>query len=220
MVLGLQPVPRNVPSPLSLMLATAVPVAILSLTLTVILFAAAFVLATDLRASLIGIVVVIAASLVACALVAATLRIVTLRTTIAVFITSAGASVGVAAVVALYPPTDLRGWVTNPPEEIKKHDSLKPPLNFDPKKEPEVSPVLHVSAKTAPTLLIHGDKDKLVPIEHSHQMMTALEKEKVASKLVVIEGAAHGFTPKQNVEIVMPAILDWFEKHLTEKKER
>lgn len=126
----------------------------------------------------------------------------------------------VAAVVALYPPTDIRDWVNNPPEEIKKHASLKPPLTFDPKKEPDYSPVLHVTAKTPPTLLIHGDKDQLVPIEHSNKMLAALEKCKVPCKLVVIEGAAHGFTPKQHMEVVLPATLEWFEKYLAEKKEQ
>src|SRR5579859_6353462 len=48
----------------------------------------------------------------------------------------------VAAVVALYPPTDLRKWTTDPPEEIRKIPGLKPPLAFDAKLEPDVSPIL------------------------------------------------------------------------------
>jgi acetyl esterase/lipase len=125
----------------------------------------------------------------------------------------------VAAVVALYPPTDISDWVTNPPEAIKKIAALKPPLTFDPKKAPEVSPLLHVSAKTAPTLLIHGDKDELVPIEHSRKMIAALDKAKVDAKLVTIEGAGHGFNNKQNQEVVFPAMIDWFDKHLAVKKD-
>jgi acetyl esterase/lipase len=124
----------------------------------------------------------------------------------------------VAAVVAIYPPTDLRGWVKTPPEEIKKHAGLKPPLTFDPKLEPEVSPIVKVTAKTAPTLFIHGDKDKLVPIEHSQKMLAVLEKAKVPCKLITIEGAAHGFSPKQNAEVVVPAMMAWFEKHLAKKE--
>jgi acetyl esterase/lipase len=124
----------------------------------------------------------------------------------------------VAAVVALYPPTDLREWVTNPPEEIKKLAALKPPLTFDPKLAPGVSPVLHADAKNAAILMIHGDKDKLVPIEHSRKMLDALEKANAVGKLVVVEGAAHGFNKKQNEEIVLPAMIDWFEKHLAVKK--
>jgi acetyl esterase/lipase len=124
----------------------------------------------------------------------------------------------VAAVVSIFPPTDLRGFTTDPPAEIKKHPGLKPPLTFDAKLEPEVSPALKVTPKCPPTLLIHGDKDLLVPIEHSHGMMKALEKEKVTCKLVTVEGAAHGFSAKQNAEVVLPAMVAWFEAHLAGKK--
>jgi acetyl esterase/lipase len=123
-----------------------------------------------------------------------------------------------AAVVAICPPTDLRGWTTNPPAAIKAISSLKPPLAFDSKKEPACSPLLKTTSKTAPTLLIHGDKDELVPIDHSKNMLAALEKEKVTCKLTTVEGGHHGFTPKQNQETVLPALLGWFEKHLAAKK--
>jgi acetyl esterase/lipase len=124
----------------------------------------------------------------------------------------------VAAVVAIFPPTDLRGWTTNPPAEIKKHAGLKPPLSFDAKKEADCSPLLKVTDKAAPTLMIHGDKDKLVPIEHSQKMLASLQKEKVPCKLVTVEGAGHGFSDKQNVEIVLPEMLEWFTKHLAKKE--
>src|SRR5262249_53539864 len=103
-------------------------------------------------------------------------------------------------------PTDLRGWMTDPPAAIKALPGLKPPLTFDPKKEPDCSPLLKVTEKTAPTLLIHGDKDPLVPIEHSKNMLAALEKAKVPCKLVTIEGAGHSFSEEQNVKIVQPAV--------------
>jgi acetyl esterase/lipase len=125
----------------------------------------------------------------------------------------------VAAAVALFPPTDIRGWTSDPPEAIKKIPTLKPPLSFDEKKTPDYSPALKVTDQTAPSLLIHGDKDELVPIEHSRKMLEALEKAKAIGKLVVVEGAAHGFSDKQNRELVRPAMLDWFEKHLAAKKE-
>jgi acetyl esterase/lipase len=124
----------------------------------------------------------------------------------------------VAAVVAICPPTDLRGWTTNPPAEIKKHAGLKPPLTFDAKLEPEVSPLLKVTDRAAPTLLVHGDKDELVPVEHSRNIVPALEKAKVPVKLVEVPGAGHGFTPKQSAEVMAPAIMSWFETHLAEKK--
>jgi len=74
-----------------------------------------------------------------------------------------------------------------------------------------------VTAKTAPTLLIHGDKDTLVPIDHSTKIIPVLEKAKVPGKLVMIEGAGHGFSDKQNKEVVLPAMIGWFEKYLAKK---
>jgi acetyl esterase/lipase len=120
----------------------------------------------------------------------------------------------VATVVALYPPTDLRGWTTDPPEAIKRIPALKPPLAFDAKLEPELSPLLKVSAKSAPTLLIHGDKDELVPLSHSKNMRKALEEKGVKTELVVVEGGGHGFAPKQNEEVVAPAIMRWLEARI------
>jgi acetyl esterase/lipase len=125
----------------------------------------------------------------------------------------------IAAAVALYPPTDIRTWITDPPPAIKKIDALKPPLTFDAEKGGDYSPLLHVSEKTAPTLLIHGDKDELVPIEHSNTMFAALQKAKVPSDLLVIEGAGHGFRDRQ-VQTVSAATLAWFDKYLTAKKDR
>ncbi len=124
----------------------------------------------------------------------------------------------IAAAVALYPPTDISTWVTDPPEIIKKNPGLKPPLTFDAKLAPDLSPLLKASAKTAPSLIIHGDKDELVPISHGQKMRDALEALKVPVKLVTIEGAGHGFTPKQNVETVLPEMLKWYDTHLAAKK--
>jgi acetyl esterase/lipase len=119
----------------------------------------------------------------------------------------------VACVVAIFPPTDLRGWTTDPPEEIKKHAGLKPPLSFSADLEDDVSPLLHVSEKTSPVLLIHGDMDTLVPISHSQNIVPVLEKAQVEHKLLTIEGAGHGFNPEQQ-KVVTAAMVDWFVSHL------
>ena len=123
----------------------------------------------------------------------------------------------IAAAVALYPPTDLRKWTTDPPKAIKDVPGLKPPLAFDAKLEADVSPITKVTEKSAPVLLIHGDKDELVPIEHSKNILPLLEKAKVPVELVVIEGAGHGFSDKQNAETVTPAMMKWFDTHTKAK---
>jgi acetyl esterase/lipase len=125
----------------------------------------------------------------------------------------------IATAIALYPPVDLRGWVNDPPEAIKKVPLLKPPLTFDPKLEPEVSPIVKVTARTAPALLIHGDKDALVPIEHSEKMHAALDAAGVENRLVVVAGGGHGFTPQQNEEVVAPAVLAWLDARIVKKTE-
>ena len=71
-----------------------------------------------------------------------------------------------------------------------------------------------MTAQAAPTLLIHGDKDELVPISHSKNIHEAFQKAGVKSKLIVIEGAAHGFSPKQTSETVLPQTLAWFQRYL------
>ena len=44
-----------------------------------------------------------------------------------------------------------------------------------------------------PTLIIHGDADKLVPLQQSELFMEKLKKAGVEAKLVVKKGAGHGW---------------------------
>jgi len=74
----------------------------------------------------------------------------------------------VAAVVAYFPPTDLRNFVNH--ERLSKSFLA---LLFDADKTGDVSPLLHASKDDAPTLLIHGDQDQLVPIHNSTSMLAA-----------------------------------------------
>jgi acetyl esterase/lipase len=125
----------------------------------------------------------------------------------------------VACGVSLYPPTDLRGWTTDPPEVIAAIPTLEPPLDFDAELEDDVSPILHVTEDDAPVIIIHGDLDELVPISHANNIMPVLEEAGVECELVVIEGAAHGFDQQQNEEIVGPAMMRWFNAHLASDSE-
>jgi len=115
----------------------------------------------------------------------------------------------VAAVVAYFPPTDLRGLVNDPPNDNKRF----PALNFSPDKAVDYSPIAHVSPDDPPTLLIHGDKDDLVPLRHSTSLLEALQKHEIDSELIVIEGAGHGFEGDDRDQATQ-AMVTWFEKHL------
>lgn len=122
------------------------------------------------------------------------------------------ASDRVAAVVAFVAPSDLRIMVWDAPGHLPAYERF-PALNLPVDEAARYSPLTQVSADDAPTLLIAGDKDELVPIDHSRNILAALEKEKVASELMVIEGAGHGFGPADQ-QRALTATTAWFRKHL------
>jgi len=121
----------------------------------------------------------------------------------------------VAAVVAFVAPSDLRIMVREAEGRLKDYDKF-PALDLELKAAGEYSPILHVSDDDPPTLLIAGDKDTLVPISHSENILKSFEEKKVNSKLFVIEGAGHGFGPEDQ-QRAMTATADWFEEHLGKK---
>ncbi len=96
----------------------------------------------------------------------------------------------VQAVVAYFPPTDIREYVN--------HETLSKPFPavvFPNEEAPGISPLLAVTPDDAPSLLIHGDKDELVPISHSERQKEAMAKAGAVCELIVVKGAAHGFNP-------------------------
>ena len=55
------------------------------------------------------------------------------------------------------------------------------------------SPITHLDARDPPTLLIHGETDKVVPVSQSRAFHAALQSKKVPAELMVIRGADHSF---------------------------
>ena len=117
----------------------------------------------------------------------------------------------VAAVVAYYPPVDLRpaGRAASPEITNRRF----PALNFDRSEESAYSPIVHVSADDPPTLLIHGDSDGLVNVSNSHEIYAAFQEHGVESKVIIIPGADHGFRGDDAV-LATAAMVDWFVEHL------
>jgi acetyl esterase/lipase len=113
----------------------------------------------------------------------------------------------VAAIVAYFPPVDVRQWV-GPNERF-------PALDFDPELAIGSSPILFVSDDDPPTLLLHGDEDDLVPLIHSERMHAALEEAGVVNDFVIFPGAGHGFRGEDARRGVALSV-EWFERHLVE----
>ncbi|MEP7271750.1 MAG: alpha/beta hydrolase [Acidobacteriota bacterium] len=122
----------------------------------------------------------------------------------------------VASVVAYFPPVDLRplarGAHPAPPADGKPERF--PALNFEKEKAADFSPIVHVSSDDPPTLLIHGDKDDLVPIVNSKIIYDAFLKSNVKTQFIIIEGAGHGFRD-EDAKRASAAMVAWFEQTLT-----
>lgn len=75
----------------------------------------------------------------------------------------------------------------------------------------EISPINYVTTRTVPTLIIHGDADKLVPIQQAEIFVKKVQDSGVKAALVVRPGKEHGWAelPK-DLEI----IADWFDEHV------
>ena len=80
----------------------------------------------------------------------------------------------------------------------------------------DASPVTYLSSDDPPMLLIHGDKDKIVPYEQSLNFLSKLRQEGIASKLITIPGAGHGpsFPGAINPPNYIEEMVTWFDEHL------
>lgn len=75
----------------------------------------------------------------------------------------------------------------------------------------EISPINFVRSNTAPTMIIHGDLDRLVPIQQAKIFEERCRKENVPFKLIVKEGKDHGW---KEMDKDMALCADWFDEHL------
>jgi acetyl esterase/lipase len=78
----------------------------------------------------------------------------------------------------------------------------------------QISPIYHVSKDSAPTLILHGNADKLVPIQQAESIIAKLKEAGVPAELIVKEGAGHGWG---GMDKDMKTVADWFDKYLAKK---
>jgi acetyl esterase/lipase len=142
----------------------------------------------------------------------------------------------VQAVACFFPPTDFLNY-GQPGKEALGRGTLKDfraPFDFhefDPRTrsfvevvEPErirkigreVSPVYHVNDRSAPALVVHGDADKLVPIQQSELIMERFRQAGVPHRLIVKKGKEHGWDLRED----LPALADWFDQYLMKQNKK
>ena len=85
----------------------------------------------------------------------------------------------------------------------------------------QASPLLHVSAACPPFLIVHGEKDELVPIAHSERMEAALRKAGVPVEFIRVKGGNHGMIPppgqpraEPDLETLCKRVAAFFDEHL------
>ncbi len=127
----------------------------------------------------------------------------------------------VNAVAAISPPTDLVNWgktdffLTDTPQMA----IFIPALGIDPKAPrsdtqallQKLSPITYVNPNYPPTLIVHGDSDKVVPLQQAQEMDQALAKLGIDHRLDVIPGGGHDdktFSPG------LLKALQWFKDKL------
>lgn len=84
----------------------------------------------------------------------------------------------------------------------------------DPKIYLSRSPLLHARNVTTPTLIMHGEQDRRVPIQQSYEFYHALKRCAVPVKMLVLPRQAHGPSEPKMLLRVMNTNLEWFDQHL------
>ncbi len=121
----------------------------------------------------------------------------------------------VQAVVDWFGPTDFVSW---PPDFNKTVYSMITaliggPANENQEKARKASPLFYVNKDAAPFLILHGDKDNVVPLAQSEELANALKKAGVEVTLHIVKGSGHGgpaFLSPEKLKLMD----DFFVKHL------
>lgn len=120
---------------------------------------------------------------------------------------AAVAGCAVTDVPALYYGTDIPHWVESETGSRPWEDSAA---------YTRISPTAHATKVTAPTLFLHAEDDKRVPITCSEIMYLMLKRRGVETRFVRYPTGDHGFGgayPRYTCD-VLNRTLDWFDKHL------
>ncbi len=92
------------------------------------------------------------------------------------------------AVVDMFGPADLTAVIANASDTVENAFG-----DFD---RALASPVTYATPDDPPFLILHGEKDTLVPIEQSEELLAVLQAAGVQAELVPVSNAGHGFKPE------------------------
>jgi fermentation-respiration switch protein FrsA (DUF1100 family) len=76
----------------------------------------------------------------------------------------------------------------------------------------KLDPVKSLGRFKGPTLIIHPEKDEVVPLSHAQDLCQAAGTK--VKELVIIPGADHAFTSIPWEREVIARTVEWFRRHL------
>ena len=124
-------------------------------------------------------------------------------------------SARVQCVVAFYPPTDLdeltAGWFWRkvPFSDVGRLIGGAVEQNRD--RVARANPVNYLTKDAPPFYLLHGERDRLVPIRQSELLHAALQRAGVPVHFEVVPGKGHAIGPPAEA---MPKLTDFLREHL------
>jgi acetyl esterase/lipase len=81
-----------------------------------------------------------------------------------------------------------------------------------------ISPVAHVTRDSAPTLLIHGDSDPVVPLQQSERILAKFKESGVPASMLVKKGGKHGWQEWGDIRPYLDQCVAWFDTYLIERR--
>ncbi|MDG2014222.1 MAG: alpha/beta hydrolase [Pirellulaceae bacterium] len=87
------------------------------------------------------------------------------------------------------------------------------PIQSVPQKTGRINPIHYVSTDDPPFLIMHGERDYLVPHQQSEMLNAALRQFGVPATFILVRGAGHGFTQQRDHR----RAIEFFSEQLLEK---
>jgi len=130
---------------------------------------------------------------------------------------NADVSSRVQAVCDFFGPTDFTK-MSSFPSTMKHDDADSPesklvggPIQENKDKVRRANPITYVTKDDPPFLIVHGDKDPLVPHNQSEILLDALKKAGVEATLYTVPGGGHGGFQDPQVDVL---VAEFFRQHL------
>ena len=134
-----------------------------------------------------------------------------------------GTSSRVQAVCDFFGPTDFLkmdvdslpgGRIVHDDPDSPESQLIGAPIQEHPKKVARANPITYVTKDDPPFLIVHGDKDPLVPWQQTKYLFEAFQKVDLPNvQFHIVKGAGHGFRKNPEVNKMVAA---FFDKYLRE----